>query len=269
MLGEDAYVLSKKYTDRKLGQIDRIEVLDADPVNPQERVLYFVPKNGGGGIPVTDYYFRFDAMQLDLTDGANVSLWPDLSGNGNDLSQANAAEQPIFLAAGLNGNPTVQFNNQSLSKSSFSLLDDAGATFFIVMQIDNTTSSSVVFTIGNEGSSTNAIGFRSSGSLQKLGTYLNTADGVANAALTTDLNGTLYSSSYNSAVITMYQDGAFVTDTAYTDPIGAHNLLRLGKDPNGGRPFTGRISEFILYSRALSESEISSMNSYLMDKWGI
>lgn len=246
--------------------IPKIEVVDEDPTNPQEGVLYFVAK--GGGIPVKDYLFRFDAHSLDLADNASVPLWQDLSGNGNDLSQANAAEQPTYLAAGLNGKPTVQFNNSSLSKSSFTLPNDDGATFFIVLQNEG-SSSSVVLSIGNEGSSSSAISFRSSGSLQRFGTYLNTADAVANAAQSTDLSGTLYSSSYNSAVITMYQDGVFVTDTAYTDPIGAHNLLRLGKDPNGGRPFTGRISELIFYSRALSESEISSMNSYLMDKWGI
>lgn len=258
-------LLMQQYTDSKFGGIDRIEVLDdGDPVNPQERVLYLVAK--GGGIPVKDYFFRFDAMQLDLTDGANVSLWPDLSGNGNDLSQANEAEQPTYLAAGLNGKPTVQFDGNSISKSAFSLPNDDGATFFIVLQNEG-SSSSVVLSIGNEGNTASAISFRSSGSLQTFGTYLNTADSVANAARSTDLNGMLYSSSYNSAVITMYQDGAFVTDTAYTDPIGAHNLLRLGKDPNGGRPFTGRISELIYFARALSETEISDMNIYLMDKW--
>lgn len=265
--------LMKQYTDSKFGQIDRIEVMaDGDPVNPQERVLYFVPKGGGGGMPVTDYLFRFDAMQLDLSDGANVSLWPDLSGNGNDLSQANEADQPVFLSVGLNGKPTVQFSNTFLDNSPFSLNNVNGATAFLVAEIDDTSSSSVVFTI-NDAGSTHSFVMRISGSNQYFGAYINTWSSSSNGTMSSPIASgpVLYSATYDEAAIKLYEDGSLRDETAYTEPIGPHNLLRLGKSGRSSQPqpYYGKISELIYFSRALSTTELNAMHTYIRSKWGV
>ena len=47
-------------------------------------------------------------------DGSNnVSQWADQSGNGVHLSQNTATAQPLWVANGFNGEPTVSFNGSS------------------------------------------------------------------------------------------------------------------------------------------------------------
>lgn len=39
-----------------------------------------------------------------------VSTWSDQSGNGNDVTEADASEQPSYVSDGINGNPVVSFD---------------------------------------------------------------------------------------------------------------------------------------------------------------
>lgn len=56
-----------------------------------------------------------------LSDGDNITSWVDASGNGNDLTQPNAAFTPIFKTSVLNGFPVVRFEktNGRLRKTGF------------------------------------------------------------------------------------------------------------------------------------------------------
>lgn len=49
-----------------------------------------------------------DATQLGLSDGASVSSFTDLSGNGNHFIQATGSKQPVFRATGINGRGAVE-----------------------------------------------------------------------------------------------------------------------------------------------------------------
>jgi hypothetical protein len=46
--------------------------------------------------------------------GGAVSAWADQSGNSNDFSQSSGSLQPTYDATGLNGLPTIIFNNKEL-----------------------------------------------------------------------------------------------------------------------------------------------------------
>ena len=52
-------------------------------------------------------------------DGASVSSWVDLSGNAHDLSQTDAARQPVFKAHGRNGLPTVAFDGDTSGSGDY------------------------------------------------------------------------------------------------------------------------------------------------------
>lgn len=70
----------------------------AAPLSPQEV------------IPAADIIAGWDAA-VNVQAGGTVSVLPDVSGNGFNLSQANAALQPTWGAAtGPNGNPAVLFD---------------------------------------------------------------------------------------------------------------------------------------------------------------
>lgn len=250
--------------------LPEIEVVEGDPIEPEEGKIYFVIEREG--IPVPNYYFRFDASALDLNDGDRIAIWPDLSGNGNDLTQDVASDQPIFLSTGLNGKPTVQFNNSHLINDSFSLDNVGGATTFIVMQTDDNTVSSSIMTIRDFDEGIDQFEIRFSGNDQDVILTINGSRG-AYAPLIAD-SAVLYTATYNSSMSRIYSNGTHVRDsTSVTGDIGAHNMLALGGRPRPGNtpsiPYYGRISELIYYSRELSALEIDAVNNYLMDKWGL
>lgn len=55
-------------------------------------------------------------------NGSTVSAWADQSGNGNDAVQATAANQPLYVANQLNGEPVIRFDG---SNDYLIIADDA------------------------------------------------------------------------------------------------------------------------------------------------
>jgi hypothetical protein len=68
---------------------------------------------GGGFSPraIPGLVFWVDASYITgLNDGDSVTTWSDLSGNGNDATQATAAAKPILKLNIINGRPVVRFD---------------------------------------------------------------------------------------------------------------------------------------------------------------
>ena len=59
------------------------------------------------GVDLALWFDAEDTNSITL-NGSNVSQWRDKSGNARHASQATAANQPTYLAAGFNGKPTLQ-----------------------------------------------------------------------------------------------------------------------------------------------------------------
>ena len=62
--------------------------------------------------PASLMWLRADAVQ-GLSDGASVSTWKDMSGNGYNATQSTAANQPAWKRNILNGYPALRFNGTS------------------------------------------------------------------------------------------------------------------------------------------------------------
>lgn len=84
-------------------------------------------------------YTSYSGMKLYLNpeagitlNGSTVSAWADQSGNGYTASQGTTANQPTYLASGINGKAALSFDgvNDSLSIPSFTT--DAPITVFVV-----------------------------------------------------------------------------------------------------------------------------------------
>jgi hypothetical protein len=87
---------------------------------------------GGGGGPapawtpasLTDVRLWLKADRGVTLVGADVNVWADQSGNGNDFSAAAAGNRPLFIAsdAGFNSKPAIQFDgvNEWLRNAAFS-----------------------------------------------------------------------------------------------------------------------------------------------------
>lgn len=77
-----------------------------------------------------------DANELSLVNGADVSLFKDVSGNGNDMTQFNSVNRPTYTTVGLNGLPVVSFDgiDDYMERGSTSGLDGGNITIFFVYQ---------------------------------------------------------------------------------------------------------------------------------------
>jgi hypothetical protein len=63
-----------------------------------------------------EFWFRADDTSSITESGGKVSAWGDHSGNGRDLTEGTASQQPFYDATGFNGMPCVKFRRYNSSK---------------------------------------------------------------------------------------------------------------------------------------------------------
>ena len=88
------------------------------------------------GPTLTDLALWLSADRGVTYDGSNfVSQWDDQSGNGRHATQGTGSQQPLYIASGLNNEPTIRFDgsNDSLSVSGGSFL--VKQVFFVFKSI--------------------------------------------------------------------------------------------------------------------------------------
>ena len=76
--------------------------------------------------PVAGYTGWWDASQISgVADGAKLSSWPDLSGNGHHLAQATGANQPTYYKTTVgqlvNSQPVVVFDGAASGRHNNSI----------------------------------------------------------------------------------------------------------------------------------------------------
>lgn len=248
--------------------VPEFEILEADPVNPEPNKIYLILEKQR--MPASDYFFRFDAMELGLANNDKVSLWDDLSGNDNNVQQSTAADQPTYLSTGLNGKPTVEFSNSLLMMSDFELDNTDSFTIFMFAQVDVMESSGII-SIMDLSQQDYRLYLSTSGSSEAIRFSVNGVTGP-NTSIATSvpvLYGFTYDSSTSMARI--YENGSLSAEsTVAGGAIDTHNTLAIGRRPaTTSLPLHGKISEIIYFSRLLDNDEMHAMSEHLKDKWGI
>lgn len=250
--------------------------------------------------PVSDYimWLRADGLATGETndygvvDGSgNVTQWTDLSGNGNHATY-NAAIGTAPNLSGTNGGNSrkgITFDgsgdNLQLPKTLFN--NKAGGTMFVICKttsVISATENEIVFFSAN-GSSNGRFNlsvdlasgrYRTRNRRLDADTYLNSRQMLGQKALPSASTVLGLSMSWSTGYGLLYQDGEIINwepnmvqtpgNTSNTDSDYA-SIGRLNDGTN--YPFNGVISEIILFDRALSTSEMDSMNSYLQSYYGI
>jgi hypothetical protein len=222
-------------------------------------------------------WFKADAIS-GLNNGAAVSDWPDLSGNGDDAVQTNAASRPKFVTSALNGMPVVRFNAATSNWLAFARPVQDDFTIFCLFR-----------------------------SLQGLGsgTLYYQGAGLVNgemAGVTTDFgsclfaNGTVCAGTGNPDVaansapgfndgnphlmtfkriestgeVDLYVDGLLVASTnGNTSSLQAPGRLVLGAQQTMNNFLSGDIAEVKIFNSALPDSERISQENVLLYKWGL
>ncbi len=224
----------------------------------------FLPTN----LPSLALWLDANDLTTITKDGSNnVTKWVDKSGNAYSFANAGATK-PVYSASGFNSKPTMQiigtfgFRVASMSTSASNL-----SIFFAAQQ---TNAANANYLLDVNGTAT-----RMTLNLNNNGATYWYKQGIYSSTLSSSYTSNTYSSwIFSNGATTparLYINGVQVaTDTTFL-PQDLKGNLSIGQKYTGGATtdFSGRISEVIIYTRAVTDSERQAVEQYLKLKWGL
>jgi hypothetical protein len=223
-------------------------------------------------LPVTSgLRLHLAADQGISSNGGSVSAWADLSGNGFDVAQAAAGQQPTLTSNAVNSKPALSLDGNDDWLQSVASVDllagQTSYTFFAVARpgttqkqyadiFDYSHSGGVRFVIQQDGSNTNA--------------FYNNGVTAASQTLPTAGFSILAGSFVNGGTgTTRLNGGNALAGPASTNSWAAPASLRVGNWSSAGREFNGQIAELLVFNRMLTAAEVGQVESYLGTKYAI
>jgi hypothetical protein len=214
-----------------------------------------------------------DASTFTYSSGVSVSQWNDKSGNGYHATQATVAKQPSRITS---PSISVDFDGSNDVLSTTATFNGDVFTIFSILRDFDTAPGGGNVIIG-EGSGGTDIYFP----YVSVGTYYfqtNTAYG--SVAVTQPAGLYNVETRYNGAGSTNADKmkariagsdrtlsftntiESTLSRSGQTTSIGGYNFTPL-------YPFSGALSEIIVYNKVLSGTELTEVRDYLSTKWGI
>ncbi len=242
---------------------------------------------GVGNSANNAFWIRADLGTSTTTNGSPVSSWQDVSGNGNDISQTVAVQQPLYTVSLMNGYPAVLFDNNSTGGQIdyFSGLDDPS--------LDN-TNGLTIFTVVRQtnlaGAARSIIAKRTNvGVNQAYMFFFYTSDRIHTDIVSNDNRFSTPAPAFTTGtnyILSLHYDGTLaaasrakvysgqtllVTSTEADATIPDYNSpLIVGATHVGdNRAFGGYMAEIIIYREALGLSERILVDNYLSAKYDI
>ncbi len=201
--------------------------------------------------PVTGAALWLDASQLTgLANGATVTTWTDISGNGNNATATGSAA--TYQTGVLNGQPVVRFHADGNASFNFTENTAIQTVFWVVKKpVD---ASYLSFMLGDSGAydfhPENGVMWASYASGNILAGTTKVMGAVVNGQTTPLPKGT-------------FQLVSLVTP----GPVRANQLTADRGIP--GRSWSGDMAEVIIYNRALTTAEELAVGKYLAEKYGL
>lgn len=221
----------------------------------------------------------FKADSITAADGTPQATWSDQSGLGNDAFNPTPAQQPLYRADALNGNPALEFDGVDDSLQSV----DVDYSTITIMAVARFTypypgsdyrmcllskhlnfpdfSTALYFNWNTDGSSSV--------------TMRNSLDGQNEFFVGTPANKDqwyIVSATYDGSRSMIYMDGVQKSASSQ-QPGSIHNntaTFYIGRNANTlPHRFGGDIAEILMYDRALSSDERKGVECNLALKYGL
>lgn len=243
------------------------------------------PSNLGTSLAV--WYDAEDTASITL-NGSNVSQWADKSGNGKNAIQSTASNQPEYLATGLNGKPTLNFDatddvffisdTSAVSNSDFFI----GAIFnyitignwSMIAGFRNAVNSYVAPNSGlpilQRVALLSQIGYHNSDTAPTaIKVDVTAVEGIKIA--TVGRSGGVSGNGGTSTVTSTGASGSYLTQETQTwTSASTSNFQIAGRQQGTSTVFSQKqISEIILCNRNLTTIERQRFEGYLAWKWGL
>ena len=238
------------------------------------------PKLSSAAFSLTDVsglqaWYKF-ATNITL-NGSNVSEWGDSSGNGNDLTQSTASDQPAYNSGDVHFDES---NDNMVMDTMLTLTASSGFTIFAVVSTDTTsTTNQTLFsgadTVGDSGDNgknffrydSDKWRFRpenGSSGQQTVNHELTNGEKFLLTVVGSDDSGTL-----NFAV----RDNGSAVGNATSADIGTgadtFKLNIIGDHNQTNQLWDGKISEFAVYNTNLTGSDLENVENDLKTRHSI
>ena len=217
-----------------------------------------------------------------ITSGSSLTTWTDQSGNGYNAvyTNPNGEVAPTYVTNVYNGMPVVRFagdnllqvsalplgtytiatvfkttgNNQIVYEHSDNLLNNPNGNFLFT-----STQSTIGVKRGGAQTGKDILGSGASTWAENCSTPMLTVDefGGTDATETLYINGSLQQLVENWT-------GGLNTTTVYTEPFNIGE-----RESWGGLQFNGDIAEIVIYSSALSGTNLTTLTNALMAKYAL
>jgi hypothetical protein len=233
-----------------------------------------------------------DPAGVDESEGAGFcNQWTDLSGNGEHSTTTGTA-RPETGTRTINSLNVLDFvSTDVLTGAAMTTTGAAGISIFVVLQQDSTAAATqgVLYLVNNVGTDdllgvmielrTNKYalawgeGDASASAVGKEWKALHQATGTAETTAAHLITALL-----DSSAQVMRIDGAAITLTAFATSgspsflanlAGADLDMVIGVRDGNGNPYNGAIGEILVYDSVLTGTNLTDVETYLMDKWGL
>ena len=262
-------------------------------VNSEASIHSFDGPGGIGGLNgLSDLKIWLKADSIDeLSNGDQLDVWYDQSGNNINFEQSNNSSKPIFYNNIINNNPVIRFDgiDDYLLYPSFQLFEtnSSSVTIFIVFKADTLSSQKMLF-MQPHVNCTNGLELAyktGDGDRPNFGLH----SGCGNASIMqNDL-----SSSYNIMSIhilstgqapdniNIFENGSLQSmeidnsgwPAAASYGTNANKLIIAARDPSNNGSFSefhqGDINEIIIYKNSINDASRIIINNYLSSKYDI
>lgn len=234
--------------------------------------------DGGGFLPnsLSDGALWLDAAEIATitSSSGSVSQWDDKFPTANNATQGTGAEQPLTDTNTINSRNVITFDgsDDKLDFPHITGLFDGFTAFIVLNSRASTGGDTFGFAISVNGAtfgdgSENAPSINFSGGI----TQLNWQVSDQSVSLTSFAEQPrIMGCTSDGSNITYRTDGAQVTTDSGASSSEGSTASALGGSPTTSiNYFKGDVGEIIIYGRLLSTNEISAVELYLSNKWGI
>ena len=207
---------------------------------------------------------------LTMGDGNRVASWSDQSGNGNDLTQATAAAQPVLQASStaINDQPAITFDAAAASSLAGSMSGiAAGASYTVVAVVNVQNNNASIVELSDTASTSDRVLRLFNDGSGNMTVRATSASGDADFASSNDW--VVISATHDSSGRSIYENDGSDTTTTFTDSANAPSITKLGDAEAGGSPLEGGIAEIVVYKRKLTDSEREQVVAYAMERYGL
>ncbi len=207
-----------------------------------------------------------DSQTITASSGA-ISQWADRSGNNRHASQSTAANQPAYVASGLNSKGIVRFDGTSdLFTVDLDFLAGVSHSAFIVTK---PTVFNNIYGAANGGQGTNSLHVGFNGSTYRMNYWGNDFGPIRSANFVSDAANIVNYAWTSGTGKEIFANGKSEGSNTDAGLIGTMSGGGQIGSTTGQGYFGGDIAEILIIPGTLAAQDREKIEAYLAHKWGL